>query len=191
MVKNPPANAWDSGDSSSILGSGRFPWRRKWQPTLVFLPGESHVQRSLTGTVHGVAKSWTQLSYWAHMHAQSYTNYHPENAWMAWKLAFALALLGTTLALAHCWWMWDDQLGRLWSLDFELKDQRPSLLCGNKEWILSEDKRGWGGGPSLTPLPSLPAPGSLHRGPVVNLLIFIIVSIWLLWVFGVACGILF
>ena len=39
--------------------------------------------------------------------------------------------------------------------------------------------------------PSLPAPGSLHRGPVVNLLIFIIVSIWLLWVFGVACGILF
>ena len=24
------------------------PWRRKWQPTLVFLPGESHGQRSLT-----------------------------------------------------------------------------------------------------------------------------------------------
>ena len=24
-------------------------WRRKWQPTLVFLPGESHGQRSLVG----------------------------------------------------------------------------------------------------------------------------------------------
>ena len=36
-------------------------WRRKWQPTPVFLPGESHGQRSL-GTVHGVAKSWTRLS---------------------------------------------------------------------------------------------------------------------------------
>ena len=24
-------------------------WRRKWQPTAVFLPGESHGQRSLTG----------------------------------------------------------------------------------------------------------------------------------------------
>ena len=24
-------------------------WRRKWQPTLVFLPGESHGQRSLAG----------------------------------------------------------------------------------------------------------------------------------------------
>ena len=26
---------------------GKMSWRRKWQPTLVFLPGESHGQRSL------------------------------------------------------------------------------------------------------------------------------------------------
>ena len=26
---------------------GRIPWRRKWQPTPVFLPGKSHGQRSL------------------------------------------------------------------------------------------------------------------------------------------------
>ena len=26
-----------------------MPWRRKWQPTPVFLPGESHGQRSLAG----------------------------------------------------------------------------------------------------------------------------------------------
>ena len=25
------------------------PWRRKWQPTPVFLPGESHGRRSLVG----------------------------------------------------------------------------------------------------------------------------------------------
>ena len=30
-----------------IPGLGRFPWRREWQPTLVFLPGEFHGQRSL------------------------------------------------------------------------------------------------------------------------------------------------
>ena len=46
MVKKPPANA---GDTSLIPGLGRFPWRRKWQPTPVFLPGESHGQRSLVG----------------------------------------------------------------------------------------------------------------------------------------------
>ena len=40
-------------------------WRRKWQPTPVFLPGEFHGQRNLGGyysPVHGVAKSWTRLS---------------------------------------------------------------------------------------------------------------------------------
>ena len=26
---------------------GKVPWRRKWQPTPVFLPGEFHGQRSL------------------------------------------------------------------------------------------------------------------------------------------------
>ena len=35
--------------------------RGKWQPTPVFLPGESHGQRSWWATVHGVAKSQTRL----------------------------------------------------------------------------------------------------------------------------------
>jgi len=40
----------------------KIPWRRKWQPTSVFLPGESHGQRSLAGyTVHRVAKSQAWL----------------------------------------------------------------------------------------------------------------------------------
>ena len=45
-------------------------WRRKWQPTPVLLSGKSHGWRSLVGyIVHGVAKSWTQLSNFT----QSYT----------------------------------------------------------------------------------------------------------------------
>ena len=28
---------------------GKIPWRRKWQPTPVFLPGESHGRRNLVG----------------------------------------------------------------------------------------------------------------------------------------------
>ena len=32
-----------------IPGSGKIPLRRKWQPSLVFLPGKSHEQRSLAG----------------------------------------------------------------------------------------------------------------------------------------------
>ena len=41
------------------LDVGLYPWRRKWQPTPVFLPGESCGQRSLWVAVHGVAQSRT------------------------------------------------------------------------------------------------------------------------------------
>ena len=43
------ASVCNAGDLGSIPGSGRFPWRRKWQPTPVLLPGESHGRRSLVG----------------------------------------------------------------------------------------------------------------------------------------------
>ena len=36
-------------------------WRRKEQPTPVFLPGESQGRGSLVPAVYGVAQSWTQL----------------------------------------------------------------------------------------------------------------------------------
>ena len=49
MLKNPPANAGDAGDMGSIPGWGRSPEQRTRQPTPVFLPGESHGQRSLVG----------------------------------------------------------------------------------------------------------------------------------------------
>ena len=48
-VKNLPASAGDVRDVGLIPGSGRLPWRRAWQPTPGFLPGESHGQRSLVG----------------------------------------------------------------------------------------------------------------------------------------------
>ena len=38
-------------------------WRRKWQPTPIFLPGESQGQRSLVAAVYGVAQSQTRLKW--------------------------------------------------------------------------------------------------------------------------------
>ena len=40
---------------------GKIPWRSVWQPTPVFLPGESHGQRGLAGYSPGGHKSQTQL----------------------------------------------------------------------------------------------------------------------------------
>ena len=45
----------------------KIPWRRAWQPTPVFLPGESHGQRSLA--VYRVTKSQSQLK-WQHAHTE-------------------------------------------------------------------------------------------------------------------------
>ena len=38
----------------------KIPWRRRWQPTPVFLPGKSHGQRSLVGCSPQGGKSLTQ-----------------------------------------------------------------------------------------------------------------------------------
>ena len=49
MGKNPPAKAGDAEDAGLDPGLGKIPWRRKWQPSPVFLPGASCGQRSLMG----------------------------------------------------------------------------------------------------------------------------------------------
>ena len=48
MVKNPPTSA---GNVRLRFHPWvrEIPWRRKWQPTPVVLPGKSHGQRSLVG----------------------------------------------------------------------------------------------------------------------------------------------
>ena len=40
---------------------GNIPWRRAWQPTPVFLPGNPVDRGAQRATVHGAAKSWTRL----------------------------------------------------------------------------------------------------------------------------------
>ena len=44
MGKEPACNAGDAGDMGSTPGVRKIPWRRAWQPTPVFLPGEPHGQ---------------------------------------------------------------------------------------------------------------------------------------------------
>ena len=64
---------------------GKIPWRRKWQPTLVFSPGESHGQRSLVGYSpqgHKVSDTTERLHF--HFHFQSLhedTTFMPTSTW--------------------------------------------------------------------------------------------------------------
>ena len=63
-------SACNARDAGSIPGSGRSPWRRKWQSTPVFLPGKSHGQRSLTGYSLCYRKE-SDMTEWLNMSSQT------------------------------------------------------------------------------------------------------------------------
>ena len=128
MVKNLPAmkETW-------VRSLGwEDPWRREWQPTPVFLPGESHEQRSLVGTVQGVAKSQTRLSNWTEL--------------MNWDMTGRLILYKEKgRPFSYCketkqgsdWWWWPLMVSRsgvrlVWYKD---KLQTPSLASGTFIWF--------------------------------------------------------
>ena len=49
MVRIHAPSAGAAEDTSLDPWVGKIPWKGKWQPTPVFLPGESHGQRGLVG----------------------------------------------------------------------------------------------------------------------------------------------
>ena len=64
------------------------PWRRKWQPTPVFLSGESQGQRSLVAAIYGVTQSRTRLSDFTvtfHFHALE-KEMAPHSSVLAWTI---------------------------------------------------------------------------------------------------------
>ena len=62
MVKSPPANVGDIRDLSSIPGLGKYPGEGHGN-TLQYSCLENPMDRGAWwATVHGVAKSWMQLS---------------------------------------------------------------------------------------------------------------------------------
>ena len=71
VVKNPPANAGEKrcGFDPWVR---KIPWRRAWQPTPVFLPGESHGQTRLVDSPWSRKESdTTETTYHACMHTHS------------------------------------------------------------------------------------------------------------------------
>ena len=74
-VKNPPA-MWDTCVWSLGWEVGKMPWRRAWQPTLVFLPGEG--ESSWTEEPSRLQSMGSQrVRYdWATEHACKHTHTH-------------------------------------------------------------------------------------------------------------------
>ena len=76
-------SACNARDRGFDLWVGKIPWRRKWQPTSVFLPGKSHGQRSLAGytpwgckelDTTGATNTFTAL--WNHLHSTKMSHFY-------------------------------------------------------------------------------------------------------------------
>ena len=62
VVKNLLANAGDTRDTGFHPWVRKIAWSREWQPTLVFLPGESYGQRSLAGSMGSQELDTTEVT---------------------------------------------------------------------------------------------------------------------------------
>ena len=78
VVKNPLANAGDSGDTSLIPGSGRSAGERNGNPLQHSCQENPMDRGAWWATVHGVTKSWTQLGMCVctHTHTHIHTHIH-------------------------------------------------------------------------------------------------------------------
>ena len=71
--KESACNAGDASRQRSDPQVGKIPWRRAWQPTPVYVPGESHGQRSLVGYVPQGHKELDTTEVTEYAHAVSMT----------------------------------------------------------------------------------------------------------------------
>ena len=76
VAQTEKASACNQGDLGSISGSGRFPSRREWLPTPVFLPAEFHGQRRLVGHSPWGCKELDTTEQIAPLHFHSYYYMH-------------------------------------------------------------------------------------------------------------------
>ena len=76
---------------------GKIAWRRKWKPTLVFLPRKSHGQRGLVGyslmRSQRVGLDLVSKHTQTHTHTQWSAKHIPRLNWTTWKLRIVLTFL--------------------------------------------------------------------------------------------------
>ena len=79
-------------------------WRRKWQPTPVFLPGESQGRGAWWAAVYGVAQSRTQLKRLSSSSSKALADPHPFiiNTWRG-RLVLCIALKRVSIRFSFPW----------------------------------------------------------------------------------------
>ena len=105
----------------------KFPWRRKWQPSPVFLPGEFQGQRSLTGYGCKVRQNWVTnslLSYLIYVVCTFYIIFSFKIMW--WVCSMLLKYLPQIYSTGYIFhnivvvWLIDKVCIYWWKLKFSL-----------------------------------------------------------------------
>ena len=91
VVRNPFANAGNTGKHGFDPWVGKVPWRRNWKPTPVSLPGGSHEQRSLAG-----------CSPWGHKESGMAEHEHTRTCGIRWVLPMCSVSVGFAASCSHC-----------------------------------------------------------------------------------------
>ena len=103
MVKNLPVNEARGKRCKFSPWVGKISWRRKWQPIPIFLPGESHGQRSLVGYSlwdHKKSDITEQLS----THSNRNLDCWLDSSFLLWAHSDVNSPLSTALAASHWFW---------------------------------------------------------------------------------------
>jgi len=86
-------------------------WRRKWQPTPVFLPGESQGRGAWWAVVYGVTQSQTWLKRLSSSSSNVFVHF-PCSSFYTWPFSsffFLRIIPGPSLLVCWCWshsWPW-------------------------------------------------------------------------------------
>ena len=127
---------------------GKVPWRRKWQPTLVFLPGESHGQESLVGHSSQGCKESDKTEH-------SHTGSSEKRSQPDRSCKCRVPISHYCLLVGDIFWFWGLSLstvcllchvGRVtavpsWSGGEGGKRGRVAVLLGEAWWIFLEEER--------------------------------------------------
>ena len=126
----------------------KIPWRRQWQPTLVFLPGKSHRQRSLEGYCPWGHKE-SDMAEWLGIHTHNKCIHEYTYTHTCWQMNFSsfprpsCLFLHETITFHKVFIVWQApwwEMGRLQSKEREVfsmfsiserADHLPSMKCNN------------------------------------------------------------
>ena len=105
----------------------KIPWRRKWQPTPVLLPGKSHGWRSLVG-YSPLGHKESDMTEWLHfLSTHGFFSSHVQMWELDHKESWA----------PKNWCFWTVGLEKTLESPLECKEIKPVNLKGNQSWIFT------------------------------------------------------